>query len=856
MAQQTLSNRYAPAVFAITGIAVVFGGCLAYRHVQKSINQPALHRSNAVHHRRQRPDANQNRSNQPLVVISDADADGPLGYVMIRYGLESEIVPVGMKHLPQVGELEEHLDVPVRALTPALEETIVMSGLAAVFRACIVARSNNLRARIVQLGYKSLLEAIEQREITGIRDHALQLADLLNRSVSPAFLDAIDAVFAIEVIRGDQIVLDNPTNSSGEVPVTEELDMEHDHSHQEPSDELKGLLYHIAEDQARRKAYEHRGINCEGCGEMPIRGTRWHCLNCPDFDLCSNCEAQTMHPKTHVFVKIKIPLPVMSQPTKQHPLWYPGDPRKLHPSLDPDLKRNLAAIDEFDEPMIDALYDQFTSLANMAYHKDPANIKAAIDRRAFNKAMTSERWSARFAPNALYDRMFAFYDTDNNGLIGFQEFISGLSYLRGPTRDKNLDRALKGYDLDDDGFVDRKDFLRMFRAKYSIQRLLTSDMIESHEIEQTYAAMDVLRSSQPISSIFSQEEIPQGTERPRAGKQADVFGDMQPFEDTKTILDDNDAWVPRQVRGAHPVPSPEALRRHLSRFEELLYDDSTPVNGAAGGQAVSVTDTANAKSEDAKRPRLPYESSSDLHRLDEPSNEDILWQIIEDGLNEMLDSIFKVKEENDHAISRTRDERVRFREEIEQFLHEKNAFEKDLEEKALVDPLMADALKSYGKNDEDAKSISTFEPLFRGEIVPTDPDTLARREKDISEQPLADLLNATGYSVLNEGGELSQPRYNSDEANLLLAASGDPILHDDMVPLTRERMPAEKESISPKGQKAFIKHLASCQAADNVIEARGGPGRLSYDELRAMVDSDSRKELRGLIMSWLEWASF
>nr|POE86961.1 calcineurin b-like protein 5 [Quercus suber] len=866
MAQQTLWSRFTPVAITVTGIAVVLGGYYAYTHAPASINQPALRRSNAIHPRRQRPDSNAERPPDPTFLILDADADGPLGYVMILYNLDSEIIPVGIKDLPQIADLEQHLDVPAQTLTPALETVLVMSALAAVFRACDKARLNNHRARIAQVGCESLMEAIEQHGIFGVRDHASQLAGLLNRSVSQEFMDALYNAYDTEIHRDDQLAQDGLTSSVQEVSVPVEVGVEYDQGNQEPSDELKGLLYHIAEDQARRKAYEHRGINCEGCGEMPIRGTRWHCLNCPDFDLCSSCEAQTVHPKTHVFVKIKIPLPVMSQPAKQHPLWYPGDPRKFHSPLHSDLKRTLATEHGFEEPMIDALYDQFTSLANVAYPRDPANVKAAIDRRAFNKALTSERWTSRFTPNALYDRMFAFYDTDNNGLIGFPEFVAGLSYLRGPLRLQSLDRALKGYDLDDDGFVDRRDFLRLFRAKYDIHKLLTSDMIESHEAEQTYAAMDVLRSSQPISSIFSQEEIPPGSDRPRSGKQADMYGDMQPLEGIKTILDDDDDWVPRQVHNTNTEPSPELLRRHLSRFEELLYDNSGPVDGAAN-EGNFRAEPASTASEGAKRIHLPYEHFSDHDLFDEPSHDDILWQIVENGLNEMLDPIFKRKEEIDLAISQTRAERVKFRKEIKHSLHERHVFEEN-EERGFVDPSTAEPSNVHEmaaqRNPEPntAESDTAFEPSFRGEIVPTDSESLAKRERDISEQPLTDLLDATGYSVINQGTESDPtfeslwPRYNSQEANIMLATSGDPIFQPDNEPLTREEVQVEKTLSSPERRELYVAYLTNCQLAEDAIKARGGPGRLSYSELHRMVELDSRKELKGLVMSWLEWASF
>ncbi len=357
----------------------------------------------------------------------------------------------------------------------------------------------------------------------------------------------------------------------------------------EPSQGLKGLLYHIAESEAKRKAYEHRGIHCEGCGDRPIRGVRWHCLNCPDFDLCSTCEVDNDHIKTHVFAKIKIPLPVLSQPTKECALWYPGDPRKIQLPLKPHVKKKLQDEYHFDAPQIDALYDQFTCIANVPWSTDPAEINAAIDRRAFNKALTSERWPQRFRPNAVYDRMFVFYDTNDDSLIGFEEFVSGLAYLRGSRRFTPLSRALQGFDIDGDGCVERKDFTRLFRAKHEIQKLIIEDMIHCHERAHTHSAMYTLRSSQPISAIFSMEEIPQGEERPPQGKVL-RNGDMEPEPGTKTILEDNEGWTDdddlpsrrrrrRRSRSFLRRRPHERLQEHLSRFEEML---DSPTEGSNG----------------------------------------------------------------------------------------------------------------------------------------------------------------------------------------------------------------------------------------------------------------------------------
>lgn len=133
----------------------------------------------------------------------------------------------------------------------------------------------------------------------------------------------------------------------------------------EPGQGIKGLLYNIAEEQARRQAYVHRGTRCDSCGELPIRGIRWHCINCPDFDLCSTCESQNIHPRTHVFTKIKIPISTLAQPHQMNDLWYPGDPQRHWPLLKTPLRKRLAIESGFDDVQVDAYYDQFSCIANV-----------------------------------------------------------------------------------------------------------------------------------------------------------------------------------------------------------------------------------------------------------------------------------------------------------------------------------------------------------------------------------------------------------------------------------------------------------------------------------------------------------
>lgn len=56
------------------------------------------------------------------------------------------------------------------------------------------------------------------------------------------------------------------------------------------------------------KVHCHLAVQCDGCGMGPIRGIRYKCGNCKNYDLCSICVDSTPHNESHVFLRIKKPL--------------------------------------------------------------------------------------------------------------------------------------------------------------------------------------------------------------------------------------------------------------------------------------------------------------------------------------------------------------------------------------------------------------------------------------------------------------------------------------------------------------------------------------------------------------------
>lgn len=297
----------------------------------------------------------------------------------------------------------------------------------------------------------------------------------------------------------------------------------------EGSQNMLDLLYHIAGEQARREGFIHRGVECNSCGVHPIQGIRYHCANCFDFDLCESCEASSAHIKSHVFFKIRIPAPSRGNIKQVTPKWYPGNPNAFLTSLPKNISKPLLDQTGMDRTEMDALYEQFKCLAGHYWPTDPTGLGVAIDRKGFDAYFLPSVGGRPSPANLIYDRIFAFYDTNHDGLIGFEEYIRGLSRLQDKSRYARLKRIFDGYDLDSDGYVDRKDFLRMFRAYYALSKELSREMINTQD-DFGYTdeeIREVVQGSQPISAAFGGGTLYGHESRTGQDKQRHPNGDLQ-----------------------------------------------------------------------------------------------------------------------------------------------------------------------------------------------------------------------------------------------------------------------------------------------------------------------------------------
>ncbi|EZF35742.1 calsenilin [Trichophyton mentagrophytes] len=308
---------------------------------------------------------------------------------------------------------------------------------------------------------------------------------------------------------------------------------------------LLNLLYHIAEDQARRDGYIHRGVTCNSCGVMPIQGIRYRCANCIDYDLCEACEASQVHILTHLFYKVRIPTPSLGSVKQVQPVLYPGKPNMLPQTLPRNVAKRLKKETNFENTEVDALWDQFRCLANVEWPEEPNGLPMAIDRKTFDRCFIPNRPPP---PSLIYDRMFSFYDTNGDGLIGFEEFLKGLASFGNKSMHERLRRIFAAYDIDRDGYVERKDFLRIFRAYYTLSRDLTRDMMSGIEDDfMESGSRDVVLGSQPISAAFP-GTIP-GSDQSRAGegKRTNLQGDLEVIDNEAVVREDGDETGDRDI---------------------------------------------------------------------------------------------------------------------------------------------------------------------------------------------------------------------------------------------------------------------------------------------------------------------
>jgi Ca2+-binding EF-hand superfamily protein len=679
----TSVSRYRPAILVIAGAAAAYATYLVYTISQVSPSD-GLHRSNAV----RRPHARQRRRTSQGERLSALAAELP---AMSEFNYNGVRIPFGFRDLISRTQLHEvvvqqHPEYTAEQVEAEIDR-LYDNFLAGLFMQIFPRRAPSgdeveIMARWVADRHSDQI----LQPTTAVERVAARHIFMLENTVRPA-VDGTQSVAATELSWGsDDDTEGEAIDSDGQT--------------------LQRTLYHIAEDRARQEGVVHRGITCNSCDEKPIRGIRWHCANCADFDLCSNCEATNSHTRTHIFYKIRVPAPYLGI-AKQEPL-YPGKPHVMTSSIPSVLKKRLVAETELEAEEIDALWEQFTCLAGTEWMTDPNNVGWAIDRRAFNHAFVPRYKSFVAAPNLIYDRIFSYYDSDKNSLIGFEEWIKGIDGMHATDPQVKSKIIFNGYDIDGDGYISRKDILRIFRAYYAIEQEATRDYIaEITEDLSVRNALDIICTGQALGSAFMPHGgAPNDSANPRLReKDQDDLANTEPVlqedhpdtvereavlvaADTHTIARQGvtqsdhsrvvtDRWARRQfyIDEEEGLVRPEGAEDDMASREEDVID---PIIQTDDSESTSNRPNARSRwSRSSSRVRfqddLDMETRSNAstssrpvgerwggYEIPEPEKDlgkEVLYQITQQGFNELLDPIFEEKENNAMDAYATRSER-------------------------------------------------------------------------------------------------------------------------------------------------------------------------------------------------------
>lgn len=398
-------------------------------------------------------------------------------------------------------------------------------------------------------------------------------------------------------------------SNEDDVRSAQQLEQWGQQEHQGDGHQVLDLLYRIGEEQAKRDGYLHRGVQCNGCNMQPIMGIRYHCANCWDFDLCEMCEAQQIHHKTHVFYKIRIPAPTRGQIKLVQPKWYPGEPNTCPESIPGILRERLLANTNLKRSELDAFYDQFRCAAGKTFAEDPSGVCMAIDRACFDRYFTSTTADRAPTPNLIYDRIFSFYDDDGDGLISFAEFARGMADLAYNTsREARIQRLFKAFDIDNDGYVDRRDFLYLLQAHYNLNKELAHEVIYAREdaLLTDEEVQEVIHGNNPISAAFGGSSFAGHQSRHGVGKHVSANGDLVLDDDVSAVLKEDS-----QMRGNRI----HAIARQATDREPLAHQTTRDDPVMSAYYATTVLNTYRRSHPSGDRNATAQEGAEDIENL-------------------------------------------------------------------------------------------------------------------------------------------------------------------------------------------------------------------------------------------------
>ena len=483
-----------------------------------------------------------------------------------------------------------------------------------------------------------------------------------------------------------------------------------------------------------------------------------------------------MHARNHIFYEIRIPTYAMNNLTQVSEVAYAGrvDLRNS-PVLTGELCGGLVEKSGMEKSEVEGLFEQFVCLASARREDDP--LGWAVDRATFPHIISPLSSYAPLRMNLVFDRLFDLFDTNRDGLVDFEEFVMGVVFLRnrnGISKRERWKKTFRAYDIDGDGYVTRKDCLRMFRALYTIQRDLALDLLTQNEaVNALRDASHFAASGRVISAAFTQNPRTVPNAREPLGKSRNSYSEIRHQPEQDVVRPNGDlsgdpeeilghAWesaaqFPFDTRTGEPLSLRDFLylapRDQSGQAPSHIARDQR-VHFAYDGQPLREARTAAVKE---RRERVEF-YGYEIEERTRDYTRDVSLQVLETALNELLDPMFKEKEDLHVEAISAKPEIQRFKDDIDAFVKRKED-EREAAERAKGDPLMMTALaaEEAAKREKERQQEEKAEMerqahgvngYARGAV--TMDEVITNVEAGIAQQPLGELLESEGFGIRDE----------------------------------------------------------------------------------------------------------
>ncbi|KAI3632610.1 hypothetical protein MIR68_009716 [Amoeboaphelidium protococcarum] len=279
------------------------------------------------------------------------------------------------------------------------------------------------------------------------------------------------------------------------------------------SEALIQLLNSVSETQAQIDAHIHRGVTCNECHQSAIRGIRFKCLNCMDFDICQQCQFTTTHNPLHCFVQIKIPIPPLANPriALLRPFYNGNMNQSYTDPVDSDDMDSVRAETAFDPLQFGALYQQFLSQAVSVQQNNDGTVIAVITKDNFTRCFGPIGNGNKY----LIDRLFQVFSSLNDkeiisAGITFGGFIRCMNILINGTKELKIEFAFKVIDSGFKGAIVQEDLKRFLIAYLDLSKEFVRDVVRSVGEEtldnfnmRGVGSGNLIKNTAPVSASFT-----------------------------------------------------------------------------------------------------------------------------------------------------------------------------------------------------------------------------------------------------------------------------------------------------------------------------------------------------------------